>query len=662
MKNILLLAISLFGFGLKAAPGDTTWVGIHNNTQMTWYERYTDKALFPDGSKTYHKILMYYTLGCANGGCSDWDYTTRVTLLQPTGNIDSNIASIDTLSQSPLIIDTTWQQFEVKEPYELARVITPYGNGLSNNWTHDFVYDLTDFYALLKDSVEIEVFYQGWSAGFSATLNFAFIEGPRPREITKIENLYMGRGDYLNSADFEQTHLPSKNVSIAPNTTGMSLRANFSGHGFVNALNCAEFCQKDYYVKVNGQTAVTQSIWRDDCGLNPIWPQGGTWLYDRANWCPGDKSLFHHHILDTYVSGNTAIDLDVDIEAYSYTVPSGQVPAGYNYAVQLIQYGDPGFAHDAELERILAPSDEDELGRLNPSCRNAIVKIKNKGSEPLTSCTVRYGLKGQAWETFQWTGNLTFGESEVVELPFGEMKEWYGLSGYNLTFEASVENPNGVPDENALNNRYYSNFEAPETFPGKLQFNLRTNNRGNETHWTLEALDGTVLQTGDNLSANTTYNYTFDLVPGCYFLSVKDRSKNGLSFFGNNDGNGFIQLKNDGGSFFFKNLNANFGTELRQYFTVGYTIGLPEDRAQSAFFNVYPNPAQKHIHVELISPRNESVSLSILDIHGKNVFTDVWPVGDTQNKVLNVEHLAPGLYTIELVTGNTLDRQKLILR
>jgi len=28
-------------------------------------------------------------MGCASGGCSDWDYTVSVCLMEPTGNLDS---------------------------------------------------------------------------------------------------------------------------------------------------------------------------------------------------------------------------------------------------------------------------------------------------------------------------------------------------------------------------------------------------------------------------------------------------------------------------------------------------------------------------------------------------------------------------------------------
>jgi hypothetical protein len=113
---------------------------------------------------------MHYTMGCATGGCSDWDYTTQIEMLFNTGQKDSTISSIDTLSTNPLVVDTTYNVYQVKEPFELARVITPYGgymkqgsNGYNNQWRHVFTFDVTDFAHILKDSVEIRDCLQNFS-------------------------------------------------------------------------------------------------------------------------------------------------------------------------------------------------------------------------------------------------------------------------------------------------------------------------------------------------------------------------------------------------------------------------------------------------------------------------------------------------------------------
>ena len=96
-----------------------------------------------------------------------------------------------------------YQTYDVIENYELARVITPYGNGLSNNWKFTTTFDITDFEQILRDSVEIRCHYSGWSSGFSATLDFEFIEGTPARDVLSVKNIYTGGHSYVTSTDFE---------------------------------------------------------------------------------------------------------------------------------------------------------------------------------------------------------------------------------------------------------------------------------------------------------------------------------------------------------------------------------------------------------------------------------------------------------------------------
>jgi hypothetical protein len=87
-------------------------------------------------------------------------------------------------------------------------------NGYTSSWKHKYLFDVTDYQALLKDSVEFRVFYSGWSSGFSVTLDFDFIEGTPPHSVLSVQNLYQGDGSYTNSAEFEANFLPAKIVNV----------------------------------------------------------------------------------------------------------------------------------------------------------------------------------------------------------------------------------------------------------------------------------------------------------------------------------------------------------------------------------------------------------------------------------------------------------------
>ena len=95
MRALLtLFLVSSFCIAI-AGPNDTTRVTAMQDVDMTWYGAYEREALLPDGSTSYRQILMHYTMGCASSGCSDWDYTTKIELMDETGIIDS------TLRQAP---------------------------------------------------------------------------------------------------------------------------------------------------------------------------------------------------------------------------------------------------------------------------------------------------------------------------------------------------------------------------------------------------------------------------------------------------------------------------------------------------------------------------------------------------------------------------------
>src|SRR5690606_5256547 len=257
---------------LHAANGDTTLVKGHNKAHLNWYGNFVEKVYFPTQGKSYHSVILKLTMGCPNAGCSDWDYTTQIFARNYTN-------------------DSTFQNIE------LARVITPYGGYLTKNWLHTWYFDVTDFRHFLEDSVELNAFYSGWSDGFLVSTDFIFIEGSPSREVLNVNLLAQGSFDYGKSSStnkIEDKTAP-KPIQINANAVSFKVRSTVTGHGFNgngfdpgNTDNCAEFCKKWFRLLVDGTSHFQTQIWRDDCGKNPVYRQNGTWIYNRAGWCPGD--------------------------------------------------------------------------------------------------------------------------------------------------------------------------------------------------------------------------------------------------------------------------------------------------------------------------------------------------------------------------------------
>lgn len=529
-----------------AAEGDTTIVQVHNAVDMTWYGNYDQVGVFPnDAQKTYRKIWMHYTMGCASGGCSDWDYTTQIQLMQP-------------------INDTT------NIPLELGRVITPYGGNLVNSWTRNFVFDVTDFADLLQDSVLIRAFYSGWSSGFSVSLRFVFIEGTPPRDILGVYPIYKGDGTYNNSNDFEANFFNSKSIDLPSGFAGGRIFSTITGHGFDNNVNCAEFCERSYTVKVNGSSAGTKTIWRDDCGSNPLFPQAGTWLFDRAGWCPGERAITDEWEVGSLLEiGVNNIDFDMQ----NYTWSGTQAPS-YTVDARLVAYGSPNFNNDAYLLDVIAPNNDFQYNRLNPICGRPLVKVQNTGANPLTSITFQYRVDGAEECEYTWTGNLAFLDIAQIELP---NLQWENARTTNPRFYAEIIGVNGANDEYGFNNTASTGFNFPAIHNFDTMYvELKTNNRGTETGYQVLDGDGNIVfqRVASSLSANTTYLDKIYFPTGCYTLKVQDSGKDGLSFWADAAaGSGDVQLKRLNAQLGIylplRDFGSDFGTSLHYPFIVG---------------------------------------------------------------------------------------------
>ena len=97
-KKASLILTLLISYSFLYAV-DTTKVQVHDNVDITWYGSYDKWGYFPQPNQSWRKVLLHYTMGCASGGCSDWDYTTNIEIKHRTGKVDSNLV----LAQSMMV-------------------------------------------------------------------------------------------------------------------------------------------------------------------------------------------------------------------------------------------------------------------------------------------------------------------------------------------------------------------------------------------------------------------------------------------------------------------------------------------------------------------------------------------------------------------------------
>jgi hypothetical protein len=548
--------------------------------------------------------------------------------------------------------------FEVVERIELARVITPYGGYYGLSWSNTVQFDITDLAPILHDSVQIMAFYGGWSDGFSITLDFHFIEGIPPRTPIRVRNVYSsgpGGFPYGNTNNPIENYLVPKTLPLDVQEENAMLRVIPSGHG-AGTQNCAEFCLKNYRIKVDGTQYFQQQIWRNDCGMNHLMHQAGTWLYDRANWCPGEKATVREHELTPLITPGNPVTIDMDIDPYTNSV--GSQNPNYIMAAHLITYGAPNFTNDLSVEEIIAPNKHFYYNRYNPICNNPVIAIKNTGANTITSATITYGVKGGVPSVQQWSGNLAFNQSVQVQLG---NTDWTSATNTPDQFYAYVSNPNGQNDDYAWNDTMRTYFNHPVQLPYSFVVLFQSNLAFYETTYNIKDDQGNVVFSNGLLAANTLYRDTVVLANGCYTFTINDSGKDGLSFFANNDGNGFIRFVNAFGPGILKYFEADFGTRLTFQFTVGYLLNTPEFEKESRM-HVFPNPGSGQITIDISTPQNQSGVIEILDVRGRKLYTDSFHNTDHVRMNPDLSNLPRGVYFVRSVSEKSLLTRKLVLQ
>ncbi|PID94984.1 MAG: hypothetical protein CSA89_00010 [Bacteroidales bacterium] len=651
MKNrllFLLFVITLFCATANANPGDTTFVQTFS-FEMGRSNNKVDTFDFPDGSKEYAKVLMYYTIKCDPQGtysrdddkdfpCGEWDYDVYTDILKPTGVVDAD--------GKP--------EFDV---WRLWSYITPYGINLDKDikelnkdgWR--YVYDVTDFLPLLKNKVIL----RDGNGQELVDIKFVFIEGTPVRKVLDIRPIWSSRGvvfkDYwegypLNRFD-SIVHDTTFNIDEA--TKGVKLRTTVTGHFFGKGNNCGEFCDNKHTLKVNGKAIKEWQIIQK-CGDMPMYPQGGTWVFARAGWCPGKEGKTNEFELTEYVQ-NGSLSVDYDVESDPYGV--------YRITSYLVTYSDISNKDDVEADMIITPTDDLNQRRMNPSAFAPIVVIKNNGSNILKNATIVYGFEGQEPLKFEWSGNLAFLQKDTVVLK--QIPDWNRVEGQKAKFFFEVKAPNGNTDPTPYNNRLNSTCSKPAVYnKGEMLFRFVTNKRPKETYWKLTDISGNVVYSADadTLRASKAYYYNMKLNSGTYCLSLYDTNDDGLSFFANNAGNGNAQLS------YFDNdkkknvvayrFNPVFGSFVHHWFAINNfsnNIVLDQTDVSEGVLRVFPNPSSGSIMLNLVSVEGDDLKAIISDIVGKTVL-EVTLESESVNTI-NVSTLHNGAYTVLVKDGKT---------
>ncbi|MBP6624260.1 MAG: hypothetical protein KA198_03765, partial [Chitinophagaceae bacterium] len=414
--------------------------------------------------------------------------------INPTGTI--NITNLNFMNRYPA-------------RYELMSFVTPYGINLNMGMTgKTWTFDMTDFLPVLKGNRRISIERGGqWQEDLD--IKFLFIVGTPPRNVRNISEIWR----QPSNADYNQiindVYFEPRNVLMDPAGASFKIRSSITGHG-----QEGEFIPRQHYIDINGGTdEFVWDVWKK-CATNPVYPQGGTWVYDRAGWCPGMATDLKEWDITPHVTAGQMANID-----YGMYTATGD--SRYIVTNQLVTYGEMNFTTDAAVADIMAPTDKIEYARDHAICNKPKIVIQNTGSNALTSLTIEYWLNTNPIKsTYTWTGNLAKLEKEIIELP--NQSIWSGINATNNEFHVEIKNPNGGNDQYLYNNTMNAKFNLPDIVPNKFIIYHGSNSAAVETKYELFDDAGNSIFVRQNLNNNTVYRDTLTLGGGCYKFVVTD--------------------------------------------------------------------------------------------------------------------------------------------
>jgi hypothetical protein len=628
-----------------------------NRPNITFFEgtyNYTSNpTVVTDSIQLTPNIIQYYSVN-TNGGTLLDDEIVTTSQLTVWNAIPQNIYDAETgallstinvaieNTTSPVVDMTYYRRYPAK--IEIMSFVTPYGINLDlgpkgKTWT----FDMTDYLPIFNGSKRMTIERGGqWMEDMD--IKFLFIVGTPPRDVIDFQQIWRpeSRG-YLSIMD--DSYFPPKEMPLESNGEYFKVRTAITGHG-----QQGEFIPRQHYINLNsGVQQFDWTVWKE-CADNPIYPQGGTWVYDRAGWCPGAPTDVEHIDITPYVTAGQSVTIDYGVSTASGT-------SNYIVNSQLITYGAINHTLDAAIVEVREPSDRVEFTRFNSICHEPKITIQNTGSTALTSLEIEYWINNASQlTTYQWTGNLEFLETEIVTLPSWD-NLWSTLQADNNKFHVEIKNPNGGTDEYEYNNHYVSSFEIPDVWPLSFVIQFKTNQAPEENSYDIRDYQGNVVFERSNMDANTQYRDTMDLGYGCYTFNVYDTDDDGISWWANNDGNGSIRIRRTDSPLSIKAFEGDFGDNIHFNFTTGAPLDL-EDIEPVDIVDIYPNPVSSELTVT-INGLKELVEVTFFNLHGQLVKSSkVKTVNGFYKGQMSIEKLPKGLYIVRISDGYTIKELK----
>lgn len=370
----------------------------------------TRKVNLPADLSGYGQLRLHLGTRCPTTGCDPWDQTGNISIITPAGE------------------------------QEIARFVTPYRIACGGE---EWIVDVTDFKDMLQGEIVFKSFIQVFGAsGWLLDAELELI----PADVAVFQKTTpLWADQYLVYGDPARSHdLAPLAVRLAATTTDSRFRITISGHGQGNTDNAAEFSDRTHTFLLNNERFADHRLWKSDCEFNQCANQFGTWLFDRAGWCPGQavqpwRVELSSDLAGQEVSFDYALQDYVNLRNTGYN-NNGHTEPFYRIAAYLVEESETPYEAYANMTAdsvVIEVAGEID----NPTGDEVTLYATNTGTETLTGGTVALYAAGNLLAEEVFTEAVAPGAAFAHRFTAGT-----GFSDYEDVQLIARISPNG--DEN----------------------------------------------------------------------------------------------------------------------------------------------------------------------------------------------------------------------
>lgn len=410
-------------------------------------------------------------------------------------------------------------------------------------------------------------------------------------------------------------------------------------------------------------------------------PQTGASSFNPQSILPNGE-YDHVKMARNMVTGQWGVDItstttgSTSLETFTYSVPQSinnvDCNLGNLEVVAFIAEGQQIVANvdGADVEVINHANSKEaaltEIESINDQCTGSgssdlWVKVENNGADDITSMDFEYSVNGGTASTFNWTGNLTYGDFEYITLPTFS----YTVQ-QNNSVDVEITAVNGSGDDVAATNTISSTFDQAPMSSDDVVVEIRTDNYPGEVTWRVENGSGSIIESGGfqagtgsggagGPDANTVHSYNVSLGGAdCYKLIIEDGFGDGMTYSSSNCYARII----DGGNIVVNIDGDSYEDEAQRDFESDGTASI-EDQPFSAL-SIFPNPNNGNFNVSLGTDFSKG-SYSLVDTKGRIVLENT--LNSNQKEfIVSKGQIEKGVYFLNIQLDDQKTTKKVVVQ